>query len=962
MHIANLLRRFGALLLAPILCAIASAAGSVRIAERPLVGPFATLQAAVDAALEGESLLVTPGIYNSFTIDGKSIQVFVTGTGQATILGGRVLIKNLGPNQFATLSRLNVKGIFLSPTFLAALEIDSVDGHVRLQDSTFEGAGGSPDVGLTGGGVVLKSAGRVVFSNCSIKGGVAGFVSGKSPIDGGVGLESDNSAVALYDCTVEGGRGSEESFPRGGHGGHAYVCTNYGLFAAGTAFKGGRAGGGDFIGCTVGGIGADALRVDSGQARLLANTYTAGLGGWSSCGPPSASGQTIVALNGSLIDQLSGASRKLTAPRITADDTPFPLTISGQPGDRVYLFFGSGPTFMFLKPLNGMWLLPAPLFATRIPAGTIGASGSLVLNSTLGIANGSQAARLFWIQALCIDTTGKPILTGPAHPLSIDAASGPDCNGNGRQDVLDVLFGGLPDCDKNLTPDSCDPDCNGNAIPDACDIAAGTLPDCNGNGIPDSCDVASGTPDCNSNGIPDACDIATNSSPDVNQNGVPDECEAQFLTWHVDASAPAGGNGGQAAPFQTLADGVSAAFHGDTILIADGLYQGAGNRNINLAGRHLTLRSLNGPTNCIIDCESAGRALSMNLNEDVTIEGLGFDRGLIAGFGGAIDAVGGTLTLRDCVFTNCTATQGGGALRISVGSAVLEPCVFLSNASTLTSWGQGGALSVDRSPLRARDCTFAFNNGFRGGAVYLAQAISSNPVAIFTHCNFLENQSNYGGACLVLPVPAGVKHTFDHCQFVGNTSTGDAGAVMSYAPADISSSTFVSNSAAGRGGAIYFRYGAATNLSNSILWGSSAPNGPQIFLGDGGLPKAVLSIAHSDLAGGQFGIGISQGLLTWGAGNLSLDPLFVDADGPDNNPLTFGDNEYALSALSPCVDAGDNGALIADLLDVDGDGDTNELVPLDLRHLPRRVDVISVPDTGAGIAPIVDIGALERPN
>ena len=57
MHIANLLRRFGALLLAPILCAIASAAGSVRIAERPLVGPFETLQAAVHHGL-GKPLLL----------------------------------------------------------------------------------------------------------------------------------------------------------------------------------------------------------------------------------------------------------------------------------------------------------------------------------------------------------------------------------------------------------------------------------------------------------------------------------------------------------------------------------------------------------------------------------------------------------------------------------------------------------------------------------------------------------------------------------------------------------------------------------------------------------------------------------------------------------------------------------------------------------------------------------------
>ena len=44
-------------------------AGVVTIAERPYLPPFATIQAGVDAALEGESLLVAPGAYAPFTID-----------------------------------------------------------------------------------------------------------------------------------------------------------------------------------------------------------------------------------------------------------------------------------------------------------------------------------------------------------------------------------------------------------------------------------------------------------------------------------------------------------------------------------------------------------------------------------------------------------------------------------------------------------------------------------------------------------------------------------------------------------------------------------------------------------------------------------------------------------------------------------------------------------------------------
>jgi hypothetical protein len=95
-------------------------------------------------------------------------------------------------------------------------------------------------------------------------------------------------------------------------------------------------------------------------------------------------------------------------------------------------------------------------------------------------------------------------------------------------------------------------------------------------------------------------------------------------------------------------------------------------------------------------------------------------------------------------------------------------------------------------------------------------------------------------------------------------------------------------------------------------------------------------------------------------GNVAGDPLFVDADGPDADPTTTADNDYRLGAGSPCVDAGDNGALPADVLDLDGDGNALEPVPLDLGGNPRRVDDPAVADTGAGVAPLVDMGALER--
>jgi hypothetical protein len=96
-----------------------------------------------------------------------------------------------------------------------------------------------------------------------------------------------------------------------------------------------------------------------------------------------------------------------------------------------------------------------------------------------------------------------------------------------------------------------------------------------------------------------------------------------------------------------------------------------------------------------------------------------------------------------------------------------------------------------------------------------------------------------------------------------------------------------------------------------------------------------------------------------GIGNIGDAPVFVDADGPDDDPNTWEDNDYRLSAGSPCIDAADNEAVPPDELDLDGDDDVDEPVPFDLYRNPRFVDDPGTDDTGNGTPPIVDMRAYE---
>jgi len=125
-----------------------------------------------------------------------------------------------------------------------------------------------------------------------------------------------------------------------------------------------------------------------------------------------------------------------------------------------------------------------------------------------------------------------------------------------------------------------------------------------------------------------------------------------------------------------------------------------------------------------------------------------------------------------------------------------------------------------------------------------------------------------------------------------------------------------------------------------------------------------LEVAHSSIQGGRSAVHLDGDCtLVWGSGNIDEDPLFADADGPDNVPGTQDDN-LALVPGSPCIDAGNNNLVVPDATDLDADEDSFEPIPIDIDHTPRFEDYqctenSGVPHSAFPNLPIVDMGAHE---
>jgi hypothetical protein len=321
----------------------------------------------------------------------------------------------------------------------------------------------------------------------------------------------------------------------------------------------------------------------------------------------------------------------------------------------------------------------------------------------------------------------------------------------------------------------------------------------------------------------------------------------------------------------TITAGIAAANEGDTVAISAGTYNES---NIQIT-KNLTVTSLTGATNTIVDNQHVGRGfiVSGDTLTNVNIAGLTIQNAQIP-------------------------YDGGGAILVSSGKCKINGCIIQ---------GVSGAADYSSSPI--------WNSGTNVDDVMVENSIIRN--------NFAANG-------------AGIRHCATYrCLIYDNTAGNSPAALFG---CNATNCTIYNNT----GGYLPNPWTAGGMMGgtavNCIFWGNSGHNGQQID------PTSPATVNYCVVQGG------------WtGTGNLSADPLFVNA----------ANGDFHLQSGSLAINAGNPSILDADGSRSDmgayGGGFTPILVPHPATATAQVVNGfvvgITITDPGYGYtnAPAIEI-------
>jgi parallel beta-helix repeat protein len=449
-----------------------------------------------------------------------------------------------------------------------------------------------------------------------------------------------------------------------------------------------------------------------------------------------------------------------------------------------------------------------------------------------------------------------------------------------------------------------------------------------------------GNPNTDGDGFNDGDEIANGTNPNsktyfVSDGEGNDSYDGLTPSWD-----------GTHGPKKTINAAIVISLSGNEIFVADGTYRGSNNVNLDMGGRNILLKSLNGSADTIIDCEFLADGLYYTSGEDLysTVDGFTITNAGPYGYGTGIYCEGSSPNILNCVITDntsdgiyCVSSSSPKILSCSVtengtnGIHAYDSCMPEIADCTITGNGSNGIYVEQNAYLTTYDCVISLNlnHGIYVQAESAADIHSSDITdnsnsglycqscstynIIVNNCSITGNSADNGAGVNAYESKTLISNsiiadntadssgggiycwnasqTITNCLIVNNTAngldtySGGGGIYYSSDDAKIMKNSTIADNAAFQGAGIYCYSDASPNLTDCILWGNTTDQ----IAGDG---TENPTADYCDIQNGWSGSG---------SNNMSADPLFVSGSA----------NDYCLSQLlagqpyeSPCVNSG----------------------------------------------------------
>jgi nitrous oxidase accessory protein NosD len=414
-------------------------------------------------------------------------------------------------------------------------------------------------------------------------------------------------------------------------------------------------------------------------------------------------------------------------------------------------------------------------------------------------------------------------------------------------------------------------------------------------------------------------------------------------------------------PYRTIQDAIDCSDAGDIIELADGVFTGDGNRDIEFDGKAVTVRSRNGvPGQCVIDCQGSeaerhrGFWFHQGEGPGSVVEGLTITNGFASGsgvqrFGGAIYCDWASPTIAHCVIEQNRAETHGGGINLYQSTAQISGCTIRGNEAEF-----GGGINSSSSAPVIEDSDIRENHAIdEGGGLRCFDQLNGGPNPKIIGCTIGGNQSELGGGIACLTGDDGCAPTLLACDILENVAGCGGGVYCDGASPTIRGSTIAGNQALGGpgdGAGVSCWNESAPSVVDCLITGNAARSGSGVGGVGGGVSAHANSIpviegctisgnsadskggglyssdAHpvflrsivwggcaeegseAFVSGGEVsftcsdvdspGVG-GSGLVYYSADDIFVDPRFCGAVSCEESPTLAGD--YALNVSSPCL-------------------------------------------------------------